>query len=808
MCLGCGLLVRRVSGGALSGVLLAPVGFALMVVICAFFTSYGWLTAAAGPVVVAATLAGYALAARERHDVDVHLGPPRHWIWPLIAAAVAFAAVGGPVFLTGSVGWTGYTRIVDIAFQMDFAQHLADAGRVSPSNGDSSYNIVAAKLLSIGYPGGAQATLGVTAELLRINVAWCYQAFLAFATAMGATAIFATLGRITLSGWVRCAGAAAAIQPNILYAYTLEAGIKELGTTVMLMTLLATVVEQPPWAGSRRAMIAAAIAASGAFACFSLGVGPWLGLALGGLFVISLLRRSGHWRVLQNWAVLVAVALVTSIPGLITAAKLATVAGPAVGGVVNLGLGNLAVPVSRWAAVGIWLTGDYRFGLAHVTVSHVLDIVVIALAVIGVLATAVRRQWTISILGLAVPGALYYFIQHSSAWIQLKSFTVTGSFALLLAFAGAASLLSARRKWLAPLGAMGGAAVIAGVLYGNALTYHDTTLAPGARYEDLAAIANRYAGRGPALDPWWDEYAELLLRGVDGSTIVDPANLSFRVRPGTPLPPGGVSFGWDLNQLEPDFVQSFPLIIQPRSPIASRAPANYDLVALTRYFEVWRRDRPSNTVLAHFPLSSQPTERTPRYCSVFDATVRRAGPRAQVAYVKSSAAAIANPLEGSHPDYWRPLGPGTLAALGAGTAQMRVRLMQSGRFGIWLQGSVGRPVTLYVDGRRLARIGYEERYPGEFLLLASTTLKAGTHTLRLVRGNGSLHPGSGDFLSDIVERTLGVIVFEREDSAAGAVYVAPAAAAPRLCTARVGYQWLEVLAPGGAPADALRASIQ
>ncbi len=39
-----------------------------------------------------------------------------------MAALAAFSAVGGPVFLTGTPTWTGYTRIVDIAFQMDFAK--------------------------------------------------------------------------------------------------------------------------------------------------------------------------------------------------------------------------------------------------------------------------------------------------------------------------------------------------------------------------------------------------------------------------------------------------------------------------------------------------------------------------------------------------------------------------------------------------------------------------------------------------------------------------------------------------------------
>ncbi len=109
------------------------------------------------------------------------------------------------------------------------------------------------------------------------------------------------------------------------------------------------------------------------------------------------------------------------------------------------------------------------------------------------------------------------------------------------------------------------------MLYGNALIYHDTTLAPGARYHDLGAIAKRYAGQGPTLDPYFDEYAEFFLRDEQATSIVDPANFDFEVRPG--VAPPGQSFGWDLNQLVPAYLQSFPLIVSPaaRPPAARRA---------------------------------------------------------------------------------------------------------------------------------------------------------------------------------------------------------------------------------------------
>ena len=800
---GCGLLVRKLAAGELSTLLVAPVGFALVVAICAFCTSYEWLAPAAGPIVVLITLLGLALAARGRSG-PLPRPKPGPWIWPALAALIAFAAIGGPVFLTGGVGWTGYTRIVDIAFQMDFAQHLAEAGRALPPNGNSSFYIVASKLIGIGYPGGAQATLGAMAKLLHADVAWCYQAFLAFTAAMGALAIFSTLGRVTRNPLLRCVGAAVAIQPNILYGYALEAGIKELTTAALLLVVLAVLADGVPGVGARRRSIALAVAVSGAFGSFSLGIAPWLGLLLLGALIVSLCRR-GRWRALQSWLIFAVVAIVISLPGLITAAKLATVAGSAIGGVVDLGLGNLAAPVSRWAAAGAYFTGDYRYPLIHTTSSHVFDVVILALAVIGVLGATLRRRWSILVLGVTTPIALYYFIEHSTAWIQLKSFTITAAFVVLLAFAGAAALQSSGRRWLSGLGWLGALAVTGGILYGNALIYHDTSLAPGARYHDLAALAAHYAHEGPTLDPYFDEYAEYFLRHESGTSIVDPANLTFQVRPGVPSPPGGVSFGWDLNQLLPGYVQHFPLIILPRSPIASRPPANYDLVQRTDYFDVWRRDRPASLVLEHFPLSDLPTERTPQYCRHVVQLASKAGPNAQIAYAQGSTVAVVNPVEGVHPDYWKLLGPGTLATVGAGTDLLKFSLPHSLRYTIWVQGSIGRPLSFYLDGKLLRSIGYEERYPSQFLLVSKHEIAAGPHTLKIVRPNGSLHPGSGDPSPETVGRTMGAIVFSSEQASHDRVYTAPASSAAKLCAARVGYQWLELLRPGAAPPDALPA---
>jgi hypothetical protein len=156
---GCGLLVRRLSGGALSGVLLMPVGFALVVSLCTLGTSNTWFAPATGIAVLVIAALGFAV---ERPALPTTRRISASLLFPAVAALTGFAVVAAPVVLTWTPTWTGFGRIVDTAFQMAFSQHLAEAGRSVPI-GNSSFNETILGLTGNGYPGGSQATLGAMA---------------------------------------------------------------------------------------------------------------------------------------------------------------------------------------------------------------------------------------------------------------------------------------------------------------------------------------------------------------------------------------------------------------------------------------------------------------------------------------------------------------------------------------------------------------------------------------------------------------------------------------------------------------------
>jgi hypothetical protein len=799
---GCGLLVRRASGGAISGVLLLPVGFAMTVAVCTLGTSVTWLAPHTGAIVVAVAALGFLL---ERHSLAIRTRRVSGAVlFPAIAALVAFAAIGAPVLLTGTPTWTGFGRIVDTAFQMAFAQHLSEAGRSVPI-GNSSFNETIEGLTGNGYPGGAQATLGAMAGLIRTGVPWCYQAYLAWTAAMGALALFALLRRVLTNPLVCCVGAAVAMQPNILYDYALEGGIKELTTAALILVSAAVLVEwlaerrDPERSRSVRSLLPLAPAMAAAAAAFSYGVGPWLGLIVLAAFVLSLLSR-GRWRTLASWCVAGAAAAALATPTVIAGVKLFGTAKEAVKGTVEVGLGNLTAPIPEISTVGVWISNDYRFPqFARAGVSHDFDVAIIALGVIGVIGALWSRRWMIAAFGLVAPVALAYYVAHAGPWVELKAYTITATMFLAMAFVGAGWLASAKpgRGLKLPVRAVGwlGALMVAGaVLYGNALTYHDQSLAPAARYRQLEQIGNKFAGVSTAFYPSFDEYSEYFLRDEHGYDLVRPPGLELR--PGAVnLAPGQFAYSLDVNQLALKFIQRFALLVIARSPIASRAPANFALVDRTSEFEVWRRVRPASEVFAHLPLSGSATERTPAYCRTVARTLHQSGAGSSLAYVPTGPRTMLIPTQAKHPDYWPALGPESLRGVGAGAIEGTVSLPASGTYDISMPGSVGRRLTVYVDGRRVGSVEDEFRYPSQFMRFALVKLSAGRHRIRLTRPNGSLAPASGDG-PDTDSGVIGPLIFSLEQPGDGRLMVVPGAEAGRVCAARTGYQWIEVLRPG------------
>ncbi len=119
--LGCGLLVERASGRRLPGVLLVPVGLALIAVLSDLLTRADATAEATAPVIVLVALAGVGLSLPRLRALRIDP-------WAAGAALLAFAALLAPVVSSGSATFTGYTILDDSSVHFSLLEQVFERG--------------------------------------------------------------------------------------------------------------------------------------------------------------------------------------------------------------------------------------------------------------------------------------------------------------------------------------------------------------------------------------------------------------------------------------------------------------------------------------------------------------------------------------------------------------------------------------------------------------------------------------------------------------------------------------------------------
>jgi hypothetical protein len=783
LALGAGLLLRRTGTRAIPGVLLLPIGFAAVIVLCTLLTYLPETAPFAGLAAVVLALGGFIGARGSLHE----LRPRRAWVWPAVAALLPAGAIALPVLLTGQPGFTGYGRIVDLSHQFDLASWLVSEGRSRPSIVDTSSTEVVNKVLGVGYPAGAQVLAGVVAGLGGLDVAWAYQPFMAVLAAMLGLSLYSLLGRVIERASMRALAAGVAAQPTILYSYAMAAGIKELAAAAMLVLVAALLAHHRPSVGAVREVLPAAVALAAAFAVFSLGLLPWLGILVGVLVLADLIDRQGRLRAAGRWAVLGLVAIALSLPTIVAAFRLAPVA--ASGGPVDLG--NLAAPVPVWAAAGVWLTGDHRYPLeaaGRESLTYVLIGVVLAFAVLGVVVALRRRALGFTALAAAAAVALPFAISRTGPWVELKAISVTAPILLAIAFVGAAACGTGRLRALAPLAVVG---IAIAVLAGNALVYRSMPLADYDRLSELQAIGDRYAGQGPTYHPSFEEIAEHFLADAGGIGAVNPPLGRGPVLTEDGLP--GVQFVRDIDTFEREYLNTYNLLVLRRDPTGSRPPSNWRLEERTEHYEVWRRAEQSPVVIEHVALTGTPGERTRSVCADLRETVREAGPGARLAYAPSADVIQLTATPEDVSPNWLAMAPPDFVATGPGVMRLTLEVPVAQEYKVWLRGSFGRQVRVLIDGQEVGSVRWAPSYPGHYEPVATVELSPGEHQVEIRRGGGSLLPSTANDVGGGFLTTVGPIAFAPAPQ--DAVRTAPASETMELCRSERRFDWIEVVRP-------------
>lgn len=773
LCLGCGLLLEASVGRRLPGLLLAPAGFVVLVVIAGILTSRGETASLATPAIVVAALAGVALT------YPSWRGRPLDR-WALAAALGVFAVYAAPVVFSGDPTFTGYIKLDDTATWMAFVDRVMDHGRDLSGLEFSSYQTTLQVNLPAGYPVGAFLPLGVGGQLTDTDVAWLVQPYMATMAALLALTLYWLARTLVESPGLRALVAFGAAQSALLFAYSLWGGIKEVAVALAIAVLAATAPAVARAGTGWRDILPAAVATTALLAMVGSGGIVWIAPILG-LVAVALWRAQGLRTVLDRaWPLLLTAALL-AVPALFAAGAFS----PTQGGLTDANeLGNLIGPLSVAQFAGIWPSGDFRLDPDNMGLTAFLIVLAIAAAAVGAFFAWRRRAWELLLYCVGAGlGSLAVFV-YSSPWVGAKALASGSTAILFLALAGAA-VLAVRVERV--LGTTLLAVLLGGVLWSNALGYHDVSLAPYDQLRELESIGEEFAGEGPTLMTEYQPYGvRHFLRDADAEGASELRARSVPLVEGGELEKG--EWG-DTDQIALQSLLTYRTLVLRRNPAQSRPPSAYSLVRWGEYYDVWQRPPGSGPEIAeHLPLGSFEDPAAEPECTEVLRLAAVAGAGGTLAAVERLPNVNASLSASTHPVNWLPTEAGSpdLVPHGPGTAELQLKLDQPGRFAFFLQGSVRNRLALEVDGSEVGSVSNQLNEARQFLYFGDAALSRGAHDVRLVLDGQSLAPGSGGPPEPIGPLALSPVINEDPP-----VLRWPASRAAELCGRPL--DWIEAL---------------
>jgi hypothetical protein len=793
LCAGAGLLVDRVSGGFLAPALLLSVGAAALIALSQLST-YAYVLAPATPyLMVALAAAGFALG-RER--ARALAGRLRASPWLAAVSVLAYALALAPVLLAGRVSMSSFMTLSDSAVHLIGADFLMRHGQhYAHLDLRNSYGRFIDYYYDTSYPSGADTLFGGSAFLLGLSLMWAFQPFNAFMLALATGPAWLLARRMGLRGPWAALATLTAVVPALVYAYELFGSVKEVTALSMILTLGALTVGHRSWlrAGAARASPFGLVAAAGVSA-LGVAFGAW---ALAAAAVLSVVlagqladrgrrggagRREGQGR--RVALLLGAGALAALIAAWPTWSDLSGSLAVANEIASTTNSGNLHGALRAEQVLGVWLNGSYKLAPsgAALALTHALILVTLLAAGLGAVNLLRTRAYAlagwISLILLA-----WLAVSHwVTTWGGAKTLMLTSPVVVLLAWGGVGALRSLPRRGIS----LGGAALLAlalsgGVLVSDAMQYRASDLAPSARYEELASIDSRFAGRGPTLFTDFDEYSMYELRDLDvgGPDFVYPP-------PALAASAGGYGQPVDLDRVPPPALLAYPLIVTRVDPAASRPPAAYRLLWQGRYYEVWGRRRGAPAAREHVALSGSPAVQCTEIALL--AGSREAGSDARLIAARAPTIVRIDLGRSIHPRGWGHERHALVMGR-PGTLRAHFTLASAGTWDVWIQGDIMPTVRLTVDGRKLATISGE--LSGNSLVLDTipairVRLAAGANSLSLTRSSAGLGPGEEG------SAVLDSIFLTPASTSSPTLASVPAPQWRALCGRE--YQWIELVA--------------
>ncbi len=588
--LGCGLLVERASGLSLPGPLLVPLGLALLIVEADLVTMRGATAQLAAPLAIALAIAGFGLRTR-RLRLDA---------WAIGVAVAVFAVYAAPIVLSGHATFAGYITLDDTSTWLALTDRVMDHGRTLSGLAPSTYQQVLADYFGIRlstrgiHAARARRQADRTGHRLAVPADDCV-----LRRHARSLALRPLLRRLISSRALRAFVAFLGAQPALLVSYALWSGIKEVATAATIALLCASLVATIGRWTRARATLPSALAAAALLAILSPAGLVWLLVPTAA--VLAVLVSRGLQASARTAIGLVAFVAILSIPSIAIARSFISGAS---GGEITTSteVANLGHPLDTLQVFGIWPASDFRNQPGNPAAAHVL-IGVLLVGIVAGLAVAWRRKALGMPLYVAtgVGGAVIIFglerVGLSSPWLNAKAMAEASPALVAAGAAGAAAIFETGRRVEAVLI---GAAIAAGVLWSNGLSYSSAWLAPRSQLAELATIGDRFAGQGPTLMTDTEPYGvRHFLRSMDPEGAADRRRRLIPLLDGQGLARGTYA---DLDQFQLAGILVYKTLVLARSPSESRPPSVYSLVWSGRNYDVWQRPDAYPPILAHTPL--------------------------------------------------------------------------------------------------------------------------------------------------------------------------------------------------------------
>jgi hypothetical protein len=596
ICISAVLLGRAVcalAGHAGSTWLSAPVGFAVLMIVCQVaikLPGRAW-TAVAAVVVLSA--AAVWIAVRRRAG------------WPSMIDGVPVAIVvlvylSVPFLANGRVGVLGVSLLNDMRHHLLLAESLRRPEIQQAIGG--------------GYPLGPHAVAATLAQGLGSDVDKTLTGVLVATPVLTALAALEALRDISrLRRWL------VAVLAGIAYlmaAWYIQSAFKE---PIMALLLLGVVVALQ--AGSREGFARPAVVAvpvavliAGVIYDFSYPGLTWpfavlvcwvaAEILLGGAWrrVRPVLRalRSAAWPLLLS--LLLLILLVAPDIGQLHAFWLTwggTKVGT-VGGISTSALENLAAPLRTLEGLNIWLSGDFRFVPSDQLKAGLLCGIALMVLVYAVVSALQRhdRAWPAAALGVAL---VYVYVRHTqSPYVAAKALIVP---APLLAVGSGGALM--RRLDVGNWCSFATLAVAAVAMVFFVFSFQSTYLVladgfvgPTNHIAELRSLRRLLHDR-PTLVLFYDDFYQWELLGVPASSPVVSGTAWSRPAAIQPAKPWSFGQPIDFDSVDATTLDRFDYVITTRTTAQSAPPPNFHLVGSSASYEVWKRvgATPSHLVL-------------------------------------------------------------------------------------------------------------------------------------------------------------------------------------------------------------------